>query len=437
MKRFIILLNTLLLLSLTAIGQTNGSNSSYSRFGLGTLNDQSQGFNRGMGGVGVGIRLGQELNMSNPASYSALDSLSLLFDIGMNVSLGHLSSKNTSINVRNCNIDFVNAGFRLHRGLGISLGFVPYTTIGYNFTTESNVARQYSTSQTITSTNTYQGEGGLHEVYLGLGWKVIKDLSIGANFGYLWGAYDHSLRQTFSENGTTSSNYSGLNSLQMADIRTYKLDFGVQYPILLSKMDMLTLGATAGIGHQIKSDSKLIRYTTAGDSTEITAKHPFDMPYSFGIGASLIHKGKLLVAADAIHERWGECRAPMMSTAGGVRYQAEKGSYMNRTKVAVGAQYLPDVFGKTYLKRMTYRAGANFSTPYMKVNGKDGPSEFGLTAGVGLPIVNKWNKRSSVNVNLQWFRRASSEAGMIKENFFMINVGMSFNERWFMKYKIQ
>ena len=161
------------------------------------------------------------------------------------------------------------------------------------------------------------------------------------------------------------------------------------------------------------------------------------MPYSFGIGASLIHKGKLLVAADAIHERWGECRAPMMSTAGGVRYQAEKGSYMNRTKVAVGAQYLPDVFGKTYLKRMTYRAGANFSTPYLKVNGKDGPSEFGLTAGVGLPIVNKWNKRSSVNVNLQWFRRASSEAGMIKENFFMINVGMSFNERWFMKYKIQ
>ena len=122
MKRTLTILNTLLLLALSLHAQTNGSNSSYSRYGLGTLNDQSQSFNRGMGGTGIGLRIGNQLNLANPASYSAIDSLSLLFDVGMNVSLGHLASKTTSVNVRNCSLDFANAGFRLRPGMGLSLG---------------------------------------------------------------------------------------------------------------------------------------------------------------------------------------------------------------------------------------------------------------------------------------------------------------------------
>ena len=43
----------------------NGSNSSYSRFGLGTLAEQSQTFNRGMGGVAYGLRNGSRINMQN------------------------------------------------------------------------------------------------------------------------------------------------------------------------------------------------------------------------------------------------------------------------------------------------------------------------------------------------------------------------------------
>ncbi len=436
MKRILFLLNTLALLSLGVSAQTNGSNSSYSRFGLGTLNDQSQGFNRGMGGAGIGTRIGNQLNMLNPASYSALDSLSFLLDVGMNVSLGHLSSKSTSVNVQNCNIDYVNAGFRMRPGLGISFGFVPYSTIGYNFTTEEYIGLDPVTLQSITSTNVYKGDGGLHQIYLGMGWEAYKELSVGFNFGYLWGTYDHTLKQTGAWNGTTSSDYSGLNSEQNSELRTFKLDFGAQYPLNLKNGDLLTVGATVGIGHQIKSNAKLTRFTSAGDSTVIKAKHPFDMPYTYGAGATWIHK-TLMVSADATHERWADCKTPVMSNPNGIlTYRAEKGQYMNRTKVAVGTQYVPDIY-RNYARRIIYRAGANFSTPYLKVNGMDGPREVGLTAGVGLPITNAHNNRSMVNINLQWFHRSSKESSLIKENYFMINVGLSFNERWFMKYKIQ
>ena len=63
--------------------QNGGGYSSYSRFGLGLLNDQSQGWNRAMGGVGVALPSGNKLNTMNPASYAHIDSLSFILDVGM------------------------------------------------------------------------------------------------------------------------------------------------------------------------------------------------------------------------------------------------------------------------------------------------------------------------------------------------------------------
>lgn len=61
-----------------ASGQTNGSNSPYSRYGFGLLADRAQSFNKGMAGTGYGFRSGSEINSKNPAAYSALDSLSFI-----------------------------------------------------------------------------------------------------------------------------------------------------------------------------------------------------------------------------------------------------------------------------------------------------------------------------------------------------------------------
>ena len=33
--------------------------------------------------------------------------------------------------------------------------------------------------------------------------------------------------------------------------------------------------------------------------------------------------------------------------------------------------------------------------------------------------------------------RSASATGMVKENYLLINLGVTFNERWFMKYKIE
>ena len=424
------------LFAMGAQAQSNGSNSSYSRYGMGILNDQSQGFNKGMAGVGIGVRIGNKVNMVNPASYSSIDSLSFIFDAGMNVSIGRLKNGGTSQNVLNGNLDFVNAGFRLRKGLGVSLGFVPYTSIGYNFASPDRVITEdVNTHQQITTHNTYVGEGGLHQAYVGIGWEVWKKLSLGANISYMWGNYSHSITPSFKEGGVSTSKYSGLNKSYEAELRTYKLDLGFQYPVRLTNQDWLTIGGTVGMGHPIKSDAMLTRFTTSGDSTTITAKKPFDLPYTYGIGLSWNHQNRLTVAMDAKHERWADCRMPMEHPLT-FNYEPMKGGYKNRTRIAAGAQFTPNPYNRRYWNRIQYRLGAHYSTPYLVVNGLTGPKEYGITAGFGLPISNIRDNRSMINFSMQWLQRSPSAQNMIKENYLMFNLGMTFNEQWFMKFKI-
>lgn len=434
-----IFVSTLTLLLPTALMAQNGSNSSYSRFGLGTLAEQSQTFNRGMGGVAYGLRNGSRINMQNPASYSCIDSLSFIFDVGMSLQVGQISTQSKSVKTRNTTLNNINAGFRLGKNLGMSIGFMPFTTIGYTFSQQSQVGQAGNTGQTISSHTAYTGNGGLNLLYIGAGWKPFADFSIGANLSYLWGDYNHQVSQSFLEDGTTSTSYSGQNQLYSAELRTYKLDLGIQYPIRLNAQNWLIVGATYSLGHTIGGEASLLRYTSAGDSTEIKTDKAFDLPHSFGGGLAWQHKNRLTLAADYTYQQWGECKMPIAGKDdnGNVTYLSQKGEYMNRSRIALGAEFVPDAESRGYLSRVRYRAGINFSTPYLKVNGQDGPSEYHATLGLGLPLqTRRMAGRSVINVSAEWMMRKASTPTLAKENYFLLNVGISFNEKWFMKWKI-
>lgn len=47
----------------------SGTNSPYSQYGLGLLNEQSSGFNRGMNGLGLGFREHNQVNYINPVLF--------------------------------------------------------------------------------------------------------------------------------------------------------------------------------------------------------------------------------------------------------------------------------------------------------------------------------------------------------------------------------
>ena len=407
--------------------QVTGTNSSYSRFGLGLLNDQSQGFNKSMGGVGIGVRIGNRINTTNPASYSAIDSLSLILDVGMTASFGKMTQGTQQVGVKNASLDYVHAGMHIAKKLGLAVGFMPYTSIGYDFSTpETAIVSNPQNTLVDSHTDSYSGSGGLNQAYLGLGWRVYRGLSIGANVSFLWGSYSHTVLPEYLEGGVSSTSHISNIKNYDASLRTYKIDLGAQYPVRLTPQDWLSIGATYGLGHKIPQDETI----WVGTKVD-TIPSPFDLPHTMGFGVAWQHKNTLLVAADVRHEWWSSCRMPVETASG---YVPMKGSFKDMTKFAVGTQWTPDPFDKRYWKRIQYRAGFNYTTPYLIVDGKNGPSELRLSVGAGLPITNRINNRSVVNVGVQWLRRSASGAGMVKENYLLINLGLTFNELWFMSY---
>ena len=49
--------------------------------------------------------------------------------------------------------------------------------------------------------------------------------------------------------------------------------------------------------------------------------------------------------------------------------------------------------------------------------------------------MNVYNSRSILNISAEWQRRSADQ--LITENTFFFNIGLTFNERWFAKWKIE
>lgn len=400
-----------------AAAQVSTTLSPYSQYGLGILAEQSQGFSRGMGGLGIGLRGGKLVNTLNPASYSAVDSLTMLIDLGVSGQITNFKEGSKSVNGHTANFDYAVASFRLFKNVGFTLGVLPYSNIGYSYDAALNAS----------TTEGHDGDGGLSQVLLGAGWQFLDGLSVGVNFSYLWGDYQKDVSVT-----STNTYVNTMLRSYTTSFSSYKLDFGLQWQQALNKDNMLTVGATVGVGHSLGADAEVL---TASSNTQtsvvntadtISVSDAFRLPWTFGLGATLTHKNSLMVGVDYSLQKWSSIDYPVYSTGG---YSMSSGYYRDRSKLTVGADWVPNPISRKFFDRVHYRMGVSYATPYYNIKDQQGPKEFAVTVGVGVPIY-----RSVVNVSGQWVRNSSSS--LITENMFRINIGLTFNERWFAKWKV-
>ena len=414
--------------SLSSLAQS-GTNSPYSQYALGVLTDQSQGFSRGMNGVGLALRQGNIVNTLNPASYSAVDSLTMIFDVGLSGQFTHFKEGDASVNAKNADFEYAVGSFRLMRNVGMTFGVLPLTNVGYSYSSSTKLEDNRGTIAEI-----YSGSGGLHQVFLGAGWRIAKPFSVGVNAAYVFGGYDRSI---VSSSGT---DINALQKVYSASVNSYRLDFGVQWQQPLNKTDELTFGATVSLGHKLGADPQCMIINTNSltnnpDTTTFTISNGLSLPMTYGVGLAWKHRNQLLVAADGIMQQWGSIDYPdYRSGTYGLRSDLLK----NRYKANIGLDYVPNAASRNLLHRIHYRMGAGYATPYYKVNGYDGPKEISVSAGFGIPLQNGWNLRGNMrpvlNISAQWARTSAKD--LITEDMFRINIGLTFNERWFSKWKV-
>ena len=400
----------------------SGTNSPYSQYGLGVLADQSQGFSRGMNGAGLGLRRGNVVNTLNPASYSAIDSLTMIFDMGVSGQVTNFKEGPVKVNARNTNFDYVVGCFRLFPKVGVAFGLLPFSNMGYKYTSS-----KYLDSTNGTLTETYSGDGGLHQFFVGAGWQLSRQLSVGANVSYLWGSLNH---------GMTTSSTTYINSLERSysvQVTNYTADLGVQWEQKLNKDDALTVGATVGIGHKLGADpSCMVINVSSKDTVTHTLTNGLSIPMKFALGAAWTKGRQWVVDADLSMENWGALDFPELTSDG--QYAMRSGILKNRYQIRAGADFVPNFMDRKFLKRVHYRWGVGYATPYYNINGKNGPTELSVSAGFGIPLQNSYNNRSQLNVSAQFVRVSAKD--MIRENTFRLNIGLTFNERWFAKWKI-
>lgn len=412
------LFSALFIMGAVAANAQSSTNSPYTRYGLGELSDQAFAHNAAMGGIGYALRSSEQINVMNPASYSAVDSLSFMFDIGMGLKSSNYQENGYKTNAKNASFDYLAMQFRLHPRVGFAVGFTPYSNVGYKFSRTSDVEN----SDDVTLTNTFYGDGGLQQIFGGIGFKILDNLSIGANVGYLYGEIDYQTLATLSNGGDQTTTYNNIS------INSYIANFGLQYTQKLSKTDKVTLGLVYGLGHDLKSTETKGIQVTDGSSyselTEETIKDSYGIPSTFGAGLTWQHKQNLTVGADYTLQQFEN-----------VKYDNSTDFYKNRTRIGAGIEYMPSLYGRNYLSRIRYRAGAYYSSSYMKLPEYDGPKEWGVSAGFGLPL-HLFQRNTVLSITGQYVRVLPSVKGMLSENRFVLKLGLTFNEHWFMKWRV-
>jgi len=349
--------------------------SPYSQYGFGELAPQGVGVNRAMNGLGIALQRGNQVNPINPASYASVDSLTMLFDMGVSGQITSFNENGVKLNARTANVDYVVGAFRAWRNVGITFGLLPYSNIGYDY----HSTQTLSAMQTTVTTNNF-GDGGLHQLFIGAGFRPVKPVAIGFNFSYLWGGFDKFV------DTSSSSTINSLMKNYTADVDNFSLDLGLQVYIPLGKEDQLTLGATYGLGHKLKADAACLLISTnssiaKADTTKTIVKNALELPHTFGAGVSFSHGQQLVIGADAQMQRWGKTQFPTYADG---EYTLRSGLLKNSYRLTVGGEYCPLWNGRRFFQRVRYRFGAGYTTPYYKINGQDGPRQYSASIGFGI-----------------------------------------------------
>ena len=397
----------------------NGMNSPYTRFGFGQLASYDMGFSKAMGGTGIALRNSNQINLHNPSSYSSVDTLTFIMDMGATLQNTNFAESGVRRNARNATFDYFAMQYRLHKGLGMTVAFTPYSNVGYNYGSSFQTIRDDEDGIVTTSSNC-NGSGGLARVTAGLGWQLFKGLSIGANASYIYGTFSHYITSEYSE-----SSISKRTKQYTADVTGLSFDMGAQAYFGWGK-NQFTLGATYALGSEMAGKPYSVDYiitSNVATSADTLWFAPFTLPESLGGGISYCYDERITVAADFRMQRFGGTL--FFGTPGTDCYRA-----------SLGMEYIPENYARKFFRRLRYRAGLHYATSYFTVNGLQGPDEYGASVGVGIPIINAYNQRSTVNVSGQFVHVQPRTPGMIVENYMQLSVGVSFIENWFAKWKV-
>jgi len=402
----------------------NSTNSPNTRYGYGILADKAFISQRGMGGIGYGLRNSQLINPMNPASYSAVDSMTFMFDLGVTGQISWLKDNVAKEKRLNGNMEYLALQFPVSKGFGVGAGLEPLSYVGYKYASTSSLPVDSGLAHNISS-----GSGGLSRVYAILSYNFLQRLSVGVKLSYMFGDIVH-------DNMITYSSANIYNTKWADTIRTYGFlyDFGLQYHQPIGKFKSIAVGVV--YSPKIRFGAQVISDTIRIDPSSGVAIPPilrsvskdlaFELPESYGLGFTYNQLGKLTLGADVLYQKWADAK-----------YRDQKNAFNDRLKWNAGCEFIPNRTSNNLLNKIRYRGGLYYANSYLKIKDSEF-NEYGVNLGLGIPMYDRRpNQRSFLNFAFEYSRVRPQLNTLVDEQYFKISLSYTFNEVWFFKQKVQ
>ncbi len=414
--------------STTSNPNAERENNPYSRYGIGELWNGNSTTIKGMANITSAYQDPYEVNSDNPASYTSL--VLTTFEGGLIASRRNISANSgISYTTSTVSLGYMSIGVPVGKHAGMAFGLRPFSKMYYALVDTSITP----IGRTLRS---YAGDGGLSYAYIGGAYRY-RGLSVGFNFGYLFGNYRNftsvSGIDTLAINNAYEAQFQRFNNIGGI---YWKSGFTYQTKLRDSNF-AFTLGGTLSLGQNVNdraSNYKVSIYNfgdtlvndTVFKSTEQQGK--LKMPLSYSIGIMLSKTDKWSFGLDYSASDWSNFNSTVDSTR-------KIGIASQSYKFAGGGQFTPNSADITsYFSRVTYRFGVYYGMDYVRVQSTTLPN-YGVTLGGSFPYKRKMRTASRLSASLDIGRLGTVNNGLLKQTYVRFGLGLTFNEKWFIPRK--
>jgi hypothetical protein len=374
------------------------------------------------------------VNLRNPASLVGPnikgfneESRPVKFSVAGSINNVNLETETDNFKTNSSTFDYVTLNFPVGK-FGVGFGLLPFTSVGYKLeSTENDLL-----------INRYRGEGGLNKAFLGLGYLINNNLSVGVYASYNFGNTQNSVIEFLYDEENNPLQYQTRED-NRSDLSGLSFNFGLSYKKMINDKFELVTGFTYAPESTLKSNNtRSLSTITIGSSGQEFVINNLDvdleaenlkstdliLPSRVSFGAGIGQPRIWFIGAEYTFINSEKYSNPIFS--------ADNTTFVNASSIALGGFIIPDYNSfSSYWKRATYRAGLHFENTGLEINNET-INEFGISFGVGLPVGNIF---SNANLGFEVGKRGTTNQNLVQENFFNVNISLSLNDRWFQKRK--
>lgn len=409
-------------------------NSPYSRIGLGEFNANTGGVRQmGMGGTGLAAPNAINVNELNPALLYYTSRTT--FEAGYTGQYKTVKNASASSRSGNGTLGYLALAVPLASRWAAAVGLKPLSAVDY----ESNILQDVAGEAGSRSLKQYKGTGGVSEAYVGQGVRLAKGLTVGFTASYLFGTVDETT-------GTTVQIVNSLDPLVKSVDRqhTRYSDFafrtGAHYRQKLGKALSLNVAGVYRFGHYLRGQQTNTqeRENMSGGllSAATLVSNGRGSTYVPGLaqlGVSFDNDKNWSLNLDVAQQQWSKFTS--FSTTGP--------ALSNTMRVGLGGEISPDPGSvEHYFQRVTYRAGLSVAQLPYQPGGKT-LYDRSVSWGFAFPMPTASALESTtLSLGFTYGQRGntdvlSSGASNVQESYIRGQLGVTLNNRWFIKRRLQ